>query len=44
MWHVVVATIGLGLAMLGAITISVARERRDHVDTSGASGPAPAPA
>lgn len=43
-WHVVVASIGLGLAMLGAITISVARERRDHADPSGASGTAPVPA
>jgi hypothetical protein len=43
-WHVVVAWMGLGVAMFGAITISVARERRDHADTSDASGAAPAPA
>jgi drug/metabolite transporter (DMT)-like permease len=29
-WHIVVAVVGLAVAMLGAITISVAREREDE--------------
>lgn len=43
-WHVVLAIVGLALAMLGAVTISIARERRDHTDASGAPEAAPAPA
>jgi drug/metabolite transporter (DMT)-like permease len=40
-WHVVVALIGLTLAMIGAIVISVARERRGTpARTEGAPAPA----
>jgi drug/metabolite transporter (DMT)-like permease len=31
-WHVVVACIGLGLALVGAVVISIAREARDEHD------------
>jgi F0F1-type ATP synthase assembly protein I len=37
-WHIVVAVIGLGLALLGAVAISLAREgTRD--DVAGAASP-----
>jgi drug/metabolite transporter (DMT)-like permease len=41
LWHVVVAVVGLVLAMLGAIVISVARERRAQAPVADAT-PAPA--
>jgi len=40
-WHVVVAVVGLVLAMLGAIVISIARERRAPAPAANAT-PAPA--
>jgi drug/metabolite transporter (DMT)-like permease len=40
-WHVVVAVVGLVLAMLGAIVISIARERRAPAPAADAT-PAPA--
>jgi drug/metabolite transporter (DMT)-like permease len=43
-WHIVVATAGLVLSMLGAITISIARERRGRSDATGTPETVPAPA
>jgi len=40
-WHIVAAFAGLALSMLGAITISVARERRGQPDEAAPTGPAP---
>ncbi len=42
-WHVVVAFVGLGLAMFGAFVISIARERRGGTaPEAGHAAPAPA--
>jgi drug/metabolite transporter (DMT)-like permease len=44
-WHIVVALGGLVLAMVGAIAISLARERRGGTEAdTAAAAPAPAPA
>ena len=43
-WHVVVACIGLGLALVGAVVIAVAREAGGTPDESVASVPGAAPA
>ena len=43
-WHIVVAMAGLALAMVGAVVISVARERRGGTAAAAPGSAAPAPA
>jgi hypothetical protein len=35
-WHVVLAVIGLGLALVGAVVISLGREAKEDASTEGA--------
>jgi drug/metabolite transporter (DMT)-like permease len=43
-WHVVLAVIGLGLALVGAVVISIAREAGDATDRPTDPLPGAAPA
>lgn len=43
MWHAVLAVAGLGVALAGAVLISVAQERAAHPEASGQPEPDPVP-
>jgi hypothetical protein len=43
MWHAVLAVAGLGVALGGAVVISVAQERAAHPDASDQPEPEPVP-